>query len=269
MTTTASTPVAHSKTAALARVLDSVPKSYTFYTSGECPAGKVEALARKFHERYGIGGSPAQRLTRKQKGLANALLVIFWPPSRDTDLTARVEANPLPESASGSPFNPDTAPAGALETGLAIEREAAQSPSEALQTPIGSIKVSWLLLVTDGAGPVHEREHLRSVLDSPRLLWLGYELIRRASRGKVSWTWRRTKEEMTDLYALLAAQLNRRQKTGVAETLLRISRQPGFAGVREQSWALCQFARCRGHAGELPFLYFVQKLGHGVPLWLT
>ena len=126
-----------------------------------------------------------------------------------------------------------------------------------------------MLLVTEGAGPVREQEQLRSVLDAPRLHWLGYELVRRAARGKTSWTWRRTKSEMADLHALLASQLNRRQMTGVAETLLRVSRQPGFSGVREQSWALCQFARSRGYAGELPFLYFMQKVGHGEPLWLT
>jgi hypothetical protein len=38
--------------------------------------------------------------------------------------------------------------------------------------------------------------------------------------------------------------------------------------VREQSWELCQFARQRGYAGELPFLFHLQKLSHGTPLRL-
>ncbi|VVE76977.1 hypothetical protein PCA31118_05346 [Pandoraea captiosa] len=75
----ASTPIARSKTAALARALDCVPKGYHRYTSGTVKAGKAETLARKFHAQYGIGCTPAQRLTRKAKGLANAILVMYWP----------------------------------------------------------------------------------------------------------------------------------------------------------------------------------------------
>ena len=88
----ATTPVARSKTAALARILDSVPKGYAYYTAGECPAGKLEALARKFHARYGIGCSPAQRLTRKQKGLANALLVLYLPAGTADDSGVSMES---------------------------------------------------------------------------------------------------------------------------------------------------------------------------------
>ena len=124
------------------------------------------------------------------------------------------------------------------------------------------------MLATEGTGPVHEQEHLRSVLDSRRLLFLGYELVRYADRGTTSWTWRRTKQEMADLYALLASQLNAHHTNAVAQTLQRISRQPGFSGVRKQSWALCQFARRRGYAGELPYLCFVEKVGQGERLVL-
>lgn len=116
---------------------------------------------------------------------------------------------------------------------------------------------------------MHELEQLKSVLEKPRLVWLGYELVRHSSRGKASWTWRRTKTEMAELYALLGEQLSRRQMPAVEDTLLRISRQPGFAGVREQSWALCQFARHHGYVGELPFLFYVQKVKHGVPLCVS
>lgn len=251
----ASTPIARSKTAALSRVLDSVPKGYTNYTAGTCTTEKAAKLARKFHERYGIACSPAQRITRKKRGQANALLVMFWPSDLASEMESRSEAEPASEAPPGE--MPDLSPASSPEQTSAVPRP-----------PVGA-QVNWLLLATGGSGPVHEQEKLRSVMEGPRLYWLGYELVRHSSRGRASWTWRRTKQEMADLYALLAEQQNRRQVTAVAETLLRIGRQPGFSGVREQSWALCQFARGRGYAGELPFLFHVQKVSHGIPMQVS
>ncbi|RQQ29889.1 hypothetical protein [Burkholderia stagnalis] len=206
----ATTPIARSKTAALARVLDSVPKGYHRYTCGTVRAEKAEALAHKFHVRYGIGCSPAQRLTRKGKGMANAVLVMYWPETAEY--------------------------------------------------------VEWLLLVTDGSGL--DDEVLRFVADTPRLTWLGYELVRHPARGRAAWTWRRTKDEMTELHALVAFQASQRHYAALASTLERISRQPGFHGVRTQSWNLFLEARRRGHPGEFPRLYFVQKVCHGEPLAL-
>lgn len=205
----ATTPIARAKTAALARILDVIPRGYRHYTAGLCSAAKAVALARKFHARYAIGATPAQRITRKRQGQANALLVLYWPPQ--------------------------------------------------------ATEVAWLLLATSGDGPIWEQEALRDV-ESARLVWLGYELVRHAVRGRTSWTWRRPKADMADLYALLTEQMNRRQAAAVAATLARIARQPGFAGVRQQGWALCQFARSRGFTGELPHLHFQQKIGHGDPL---
>jgi len=75
----ASTPIARNKTAALARILDCVPKGYYRYTSGSVKAAKAEALAQKLHALYGVGCTPAQRLARKGKGLANSVLVMYWP----------------------------------------------------------------------------------------------------------------------------------------------------------------------------------------------
>lgn len=240
------TPIAKSKTAALSRVLDSIPKGYVYCTSGTCAIEKAEKPAWKFHEQYGIGCTAAQRITRKQKGLANALLVIFWPAGLDSD----------------------ESPAEATHqtTGETTFQSPVQTPVEILSGFSQGAQVSWLLLVTEGSGPVHERERLASVMERPRLVWLGYELVRHSSRGKTSWTWRRTKTEMAELYAVLSDQLNHRQMSAVEQTLLRISRQPGFAGMREQSWALCQFAHHHGYAGEQPFLFYVQKVSHGVPL---
>jgi hypothetical protein len=225
------TPLARSKTSALARVLDSVPKGYGYYTAGECPAGKAMVLLKKFHERYGIGCTPAERLTRKSKDLANTLLVMYWPEAEGGGMKVKLHAD--------SPFDVTAA-----------------------RFPV-TTKVSWLLLATEGGGPIWGLENLRSVQDKRRLNWLGYELVRHQVNVKTAWTWRRTKEEMENLYRLLGDQLGRRHHSAVAETLERIARQPGFAGVREQSWKLCEFARQRGYTGDLPHLYYVQKVSHG------
>ncbi|EIF68896.1 hypothetical protein BP354E_5813 [Burkholderia pseudomallei 354e] len=204
------TPIARSKTAAMSRVLDVVPRGYHRYVSGTIPAAKAESLARKFHERYGIGCTPAQRFTRKNKGVANAVLVMYWP-------------------------------------------EAAE-------------RVEWLLLATDGSGL--EAEAWREVGESPRPTWLGYELVRHSFRGRAAWTWRRTKDEMAELHALVAFQARRQQYVALAETLDRIARQPGFHGVRTQAWNLFQEARRQGYADELPYLFYVKKVNHGEHLTL-
>lgn len=206
-----STPIARSKTAALARILDCLPKGYQRYVYGTVAVGKALTLARKFHVLYGIGCSPAQRIARKGKGLANAILVFHWPENAE--------------------------------------------------------RVEWLLLATDGVGL--EKESLRHVTDKPRLTWLGYELVRHPSRGRLAWTWRRTKQEMTELHALLSSQVSQRHYGAVAETLDRVARQPGFHGVRSQSWTLCQEARRRGYQGPLPQLFYLQKVSHGERMMLT
>lgn len=207
----ATTPIANGKTAALARVLDSVPKGYTRYTLGEVPAHKAHALANKLHQRHAIGATPAQRLTRKGQGLANALLVMYYPPEAQT--------------------------------------------------------VQWLMLFTPGQ--LASAEQLCEVTDKKRLVWLGYELVRRSDRGRTAWTWRRSKREMADAYALLNEQLGKRHHAAVEASLQRLANQPGFHGVREQSWALQQHAWDKGYRGELPHLYFVQKVSHGERLQLS
>jgi hypothetical protein len=253
-TQAAHTPIATSKTAALCRVLDVVPKGYLYYTAGTCTAAKAENLAIKFHALYGIGCSPAQRITRKKHGLANALLVMFWPSRLITDSkSASASASTLVSVAEAVPVRQH-------------DQQPEVIPAELSPGALQDNQVSWLLLATEGSGAIHEQELLRSVVETPRLTWLGYELVRHASRGRARWTWRRTKAEMADWYALLGEQLNRRQYAVIGQSLLRISHQPGFSGVREQSWALCQFARSRGYLDDLPFLFYVQKVGHGVRL---
>jgi hypothetical protein len=205
------TPISRNKTSALTRVLDLVPRGYHRYTLGTVSAAKAVRLGGKFHARHAIGATPAQRLIRKRRGEANALLVLYWPEHVDV--------------------------------------------------------VDWLLLATDGDGLAGET--LLNVADKPRLLWLGYELLRHPNRGRTSWTWRRPAREMAEHYALLDEFLRKRQPEGVRALLERLAHQPGFHGVRNQSWALCQEARRRGYAGELPHLYYVQKISHGEPLLLN
>ncbi|POA99883.1 hypothetical protein C2134_03840 [Chromobacterium sinusclupearum] len=126
--------------------------------------------------------------------------------------------------------------------------------------PAGAGQVEWLLLASEGTGL--EAETLKPVTARPRLTWLGCELVRREARGRTAWTWRRTKQEMAELYALLTSQAQQRHYAVLADTLERIARQPGLHGVRTQSWALCQEACRLGYPGELPHLHYLQKVSH-------
>ncbi len=208
---TATTPIARSKSAALARVLDVLPKGYTRWTSGSVKPEKAIALANKFHCLYGIGLSPAKRLTRKKHGLANVVLVMYWPPE--------------------------------------------------------ATLVHWLLLATAGTGV--EAERWRDAQDKPRLLWLDYELVRYPARGQNSWTWRRTKLEMTESFALLSEHMKRRHHAAAKAFMEVLAHQPGFHGVREQSWKLFEYARSMGFPGPYPHLFYLQKLPHGEKLHLN
>jgi hypothetical protein len=201
----ASTPIARSKTAALSRVLDSIPKGYHRYIHGTVNISKAEALIHKFHQLYGIGCTPAQRITRKAHGKANTLLVVYWPE--------------------------------------------------------GAAAIKWLLLATEGTGL--EGENLIDVRNKPRPNWLGYELVRHPSRDRSSWTWRRPKAEMAEHYAMLAELSNKHYASAIEALLQRLANQPGFYGVRTQTWELSQEARRRGFEGDLPYIYFVQKVSHG------
>ncbi|MHB1655778.1 MAG: hypothetical protein ACYCSZ_05340 [Burkholderiales bacterium] len=201
----ASTPISKTKSQALTRVVDVISRGYTRWISGNVKASKAEALAEKFHRLYGIGCTPAQRITRKKHGFANALLVMYWP-------------EPVKQ-------------------------------------------VEWLVLATNGEGL--DGEVLTEITDRRRLQFLGYELVRHAHDGNTRWTWRRPKAEMADHYTLLAELSGKRHWNAVNELLQRLAHQPGFNGVRTQTWDLCQEARRRGYQGELPHLFYMQKISHG------
>lgn len=63
--------------------------------------------------------------------------------------------------------------------------------------------------------------------------------------------------------APLPIYAGRRDEGEVQAFLERLANQPGFHGVREQTWALFQRARELGYSGELPVIYHVQKVSHG------
>lgn len=199
------TPLSRTQAAALTRVLDAIPRGYVRYTSGVVASAKLPALVSKFHCVHAVAATPAQRMTRKKQGKANAILALYQP--KDAEM------------------------------------------------------VLWLLLFTPGELGAHEV--LKHVADKPRLSWLGYELSRHNYKETTRWTWRRPREAMQELYAVLDIQLKQHQWRAVEQTLARIARQPGFHGVRGQSWRLCQEAKNRGYPGELPVLFYLQKVGHG------
>jgi hypothetical protein len=199
------TPLARSKSAALTRVLDCIPRGYTRYTAGTIPVAKLPSLVSKLHRIHSVAASPAQRITRKKLGQANAVLSLYLPEGADT--------------------------------------------------------VHWLMLFTEGELDAHEK--LRGILDKQRLRWLDYELTRYGHKATTRWTWHRPKEAMQDLYVLLNEHLKKQHWNAVRGMLERIAAQPGFHGVRAQSWRLCQQARRRGYTDELPHLFYMSKVSHG------
>jgi hypothetical protein len=132
--------------------------------------------------------------------------------------------------------------------------------------PEEATSVEWMMLFTPGELNSPEPQ-LREAAEKPRPQWLGYELVRRAGGGKsgaaAAWTWRRPAAQVAEHYALLSDAANRHSWSAVGGHLEVIARQPGFHGVREQSKKLFAEARRRGYAGELPTLYYLQKVAHG------
>ena len=267
-----STPISTSKSAALSRTIDLVSRGYTRYISGRIPERKLPGFLRKLHTKYGIGCSPAQRLTRKKHGQANSALVVFLPEASvatsASTLTSNLSASLEVDLEADSEVDLEAVSEANATTVSACRGRSDQMPLLLpVENPLPCVErnseermAEWLLLVSSGSGAVEEEEALREVTGSPRLVCLGYELVRLPNRGRSSWTWRRTKQEMADWYAVLGEQLSSRKIAEVTQTLQQISRQPGFSGVRQQSWALIQFARRRGYVGEVPFLYFLRKV---------
>jgi len=138
-----------------------------------------------------------------------------------------------------------------------FQREAADDA----ETIYLSDTAQWLLQFTPGelASP----EKLRNVTNKPRLQWLGYELVRHTFQGKTRWTWQRPKKEEEDLFDLMNELCRRKQWREVERLLTSAASQPGFHGVREQTWRLGLVAERLGYDGPIPPLYFMRKIKHG------
>jgi len=106
------------------------------------------------------------------------------------------------------------------------------------------------------------------VTAKPCLKWLDYELVQHAFRGKTSWTWRRSKEKEEGLFGLLIEKCGRQQWRDVERLLQNAACEPGFHGIREQTYRLYQTAQRRGYDGPIPHLYYMQKIKHGEPVVL-
>ena len=75
------TPIAGTKTEALARVLAAVTHGYTRVCSGLVPREKLVRLATKFDVKYGIGHGKGQRIINRRAGYANILFAAYSPPA--------------------------------------------------------------------------------------------------------------------------------------------------------------------------------------------
>lgn len=65
---------------------------------------------------------------------------------------------------------------------------------------------------------------------------------------------------MQDLYGISTTLMAENHKNAVAEAVVRLARQPGFARVREQSNRLIQHGRQRSYRGEVLTLYYSHKV---------
>jgi len=136
-----------------------------------------------------------------------------------------------------------------------------------LYAPPGSPVVHWLILCTEGAG--FDGEQLRPLEKKPWLQLAGYDLVRHNDAGKLSWTWRRPKKEMADHHAMLRHLCGAQRWDSVGQYLASVARQPGFHGVRGQTFELCLAAKRAGYAEDWPPLYTMRKVPHGEPLVLS
>lgn len=84
------TPISQNKTQALARVLSAVTHGYTRLCTGTVPPEKLQRLALKFDQKYGIADSKGERVIRKRAGRANTQLAVYSPPDEYLPLQGRL-----------------------------------------------------------------------------------------------------------------------------------------------------------------------------------
>jgi hypothetical protein len=78
---TRTTPIATTKTQALARVLTGVTHGYTRVCTGTVPPEKLGRLATKFDVAYRIADTKGRRVINRREGRANTMFAAYSPPS--------------------------------------------------------------------------------------------------------------------------------------------------------------------------------------------
>ena len=100
----------------------------------------------------------------------------------------------------------------------------------------------WWLLVTDGAGKVHEREQLSKVIDAQnKLKWSDdYELVQlnRAGKKDPTVTWRITKKYIAAWHMRIKKYVRKKSTEDLRQTIWSLQRVPAFSEVRNQVKAL-------------------------------
>jgi len=112
----------------------------------------------------------------------------------------------------------------------------------------GTARFLWWLLFTEGESAAIQQEHgRRSASDKKgRLRWgTEFELVQLPTlKGKVSWSWRMTRERVQEWQdEIQAAIRTTRHDDAFKAVMARLLRLPGFKGVRQQVFELHRFSK--------------------------
>ncbi|WP_156470768.1 hypothetical protein [Gluconobacter japonicus] len=112
----------------------------------------------------------------------------------------------------------------------------------------GTTRFLWWLLFTEGENAAFQQEHGRRMASDRkgRLCWgTEFELMQLPTpNGKVSWSWRMTKERVQAWQEdIQAAIRTTRDDDAIKAVMARLVRLPGFKGVRQQVFELHRFAK--------------------------
>lgn len=123
-----------------------------------------------------------------------------------------------------------------------------------LMYPEHAESIRWWLLVTPGAGPVHEQECLADTHNKRTPLTWGeqYELVHeqrpRNQEGGRAWTWRLSAQRFAELDAAMRDLANasgraRARTDDLTRFVQAVMRMPGFHNIREQQKSLLEIGR--------------------------
>lgn len=112
----------------------------------------------------------------------------------------------------------------------------------------GTTRFLWWLLFTEGENAAFQQEHGRRKVSERkgRLCWgTEFELVQLPTpNGKVSWSWRMTKERVQAWQEEIQAAIRTtRDDDAIKAVMTRLVRLPGFKGVRQQVFELHRFAK--------------------------